>query len=292
MLMAAIEREGIGATAAVKAELAAARTAMNAKTQLIRQVTTPGPGRTRAAIIAGVAAGALALSGVSLASTDSVPGDALYSVKRSSEQAQLVLAGSDANRGRLHLEFAKSRLLEAGQVDGDDVLAALATMDDEVLAGARMLFITALQNGDESAIDAVLAFVRQQRADLSRLRADLPQAEAVLRGSLDLLGEVESRANQLGPHSSTSVRRPHSTDSALVRPAPQPIRLRPKLPRVGCGSKRRTRCDGRLARCGCHGGRPRQARGSAWATRWPNWRKRSHHRRIPPQPASSMSTTR
>jgi Domain of unknown function (DUF5667) len=198
MLMAAIEREGIGATAAVKAELAAARTAMNAKTQLIRQVTTPGPGRTRAAIIAGVAAGALALSGVSLASTDSVPGDALYSVKRSSEQAQLVLAGSDANRGRLHLEFAKSRLLEAGQVDGDDVLAALATMDDEVLAGARMLFITALQNGDESAIDAVLAFVRQQRADLSRLQADLPQAEAVLRGSLDLLGEVESRANQLG----------------------------------------------------------------------------------------------
>ncbi len=197
MLMAAIEREGIGATAAAKAEQAAARTAMDAKTQFIRQVTTPGPGRTRAAIIAGVAAGALALSGVSLASTDSVPGDALYSVKRSSEQAQLVLAGSDANRGRLQLEFAKSRLVEARQVDGDEVGGVLETMDDEVTAGARMLFITAVQNGDGSAIDAVLAFAKQQRAELSRLLADRPQAEASTRDSLDLLGQVESRANLL-----------------------------------------------------------------------------------------------
>jgi hypothetical protein len=58
LLMATIERDGIGATEAPKAEQAAARTALAAKTQLIRQVTTPGPGRTRAAVIAGVAIGA------------------------------------------------------------------------------------------------------------------------------------------------------------------------------------------------------------------------------------------
>ena len=56
----------------------------------------PAAGRTRAAVLVGVTAGALALSGVSAASTNSVPGDALYQVKRSSEQAQLALAGSDA----------------------------------------------------------------------------------------------------------------------------------------------------------------------------------------------------
>jgi hypothetical protein len=198
VLMATIEREGIGATAAARAEQAAARTAMDAKTQLIRQVTARGPVRTRAAIIAGVAVGALALSGVSLASTDSVPGDALYSVKRSSEQAQLVLAGSDANRGRLHLEFAKSRLVEARHVDIGAVLGILTAMDDEVIAGASMLFTTAVQQGDQSAIDAVLAYVTQQRPELSRLLNDRPQAQAPLRGSLELLNQVESRAKNLG----------------------------------------------------------------------------------------------
>jgi hypothetical protein len=196
--MATIERDGIGATEAPKAEQAAARTALAAKTQLIRQVTTPGPGRTRAAVIAGVAIGALALSGVSLASTGSVPGDALYSVKRSSEQAQLVLAGSDANRGHLHLEFAKSRLGEARQVDGGAAAGVLAAMDAEVVAGSSLLFTSAMQSGDGSAIDAVLAFVRQQRADLRQLLADRPQAEAPLHTSLDLLGQVESRGKLLG----------------------------------------------------------------------------------------------
>ena len=94
MLLAKIEREGIGATAEEKATEAAARaasrSALAGKTQVIRRVPTRGGGRARAAILIGIAAGVLA-SGVSLASTDSVPGDALYSVKRTSEQAQLVL---------------------------------------------------------------------------------------------------------------------------------------------------------------------------------------------------------
>jgi hypothetical protein len=77
---------------------------------------------------------------------------------------------------------------------------ARRTGDDgaEVVAGSSLLYTSAKQSGDGSAIDAVLAFVRQQRADLRQLLADRPQAEAPMHTSLDLLGQVESRGKLLG----------------------------------------------------------------------------------------------
>ena len=75
--------------------------------EAFRAAARPAPGRpaTRAgsapagAIIVGVAAGAIAVSGMSAASENAVPGDALYGVKRSTERAQLALASSDLSRG-------------------------------------------------------------------------------------------------------------------------------------------------------------------------------------------------
>src|SRR5258706_903957 len=180
LLMATIEREGIGVTEAAKAEQAAVRAALAGKTEVVRPVVRPGSGRTRGAIILGVAAGALALSGVSLASTDSVPGDTLYSVKRSSEQAQLVLAGSDINRAQLHLEFAKSRLVEARHVEANAINGVLSTMDGEIRTGAHLLFTTAMTRRDASSIEAVLAFVKQQRANVTRIRVDPSEAKVRL----------------------------------------------------------------------------------------------------------------
>ena len=55
--------------------------------------------RTRAAVIVGLAVGTLAVSGISVASGSAMPGDALYGVKRSSEDARVALAGSDRDRG-------------------------------------------------------------------------------------------------------------------------------------------------------------------------------------------------
>ena len=110
MLMATAEREGIGVTADEKAAQAASRAAMSAKTTVVKQVRTPSSGRARAAVIIGVMAGALLLSGVSAASTNALPGNPLYQVKRTNERAQLALAGSDASRGRLYLDFAAGRL--------------------------------------------------------------------------------------------------------------------------------------------------------------------------------------
>jgi hypothetical protein len=87
--------------------------------------------------------------------------------------------------------------VEASQVDPAAAADVLAAMDAEVTSGARMLFSTAMQHRDAAAIDAVDAFVKQQRTELTRLRLDLAYADEPLRRSLDLLRDVETRANLL-----------------------------------------------------------------------------------------------
>ncbi len=136
--MAKIERDGIGVTGRAKAAEPANRAALAGKTQVVRQVSA-GHGRTRAAVLIGVTAGALALSGVSAASTDSLPGDALYQVKRSSERAQLALAGSDLSRGQLHLEFATAACARRSRCQPFEAAGGLADMDGEASEGVRLI---------------------------------------------------------------------------------------------------------------------------------------------------------
>ncbi|MBX6750335.1 MAG: hypothetical protein IRY85_11815 [Micromonosporaceae bacterium] len=166
------------------------------ETQVVRQVR-PRRSHGRLAVLIGLATGALALSGVSAASGGALPGDPLYSVKRSGEQAQLMLAGSDAARGRLHLDFAHTRLNEARHVAPEEVGAVLAEMDRDVLEGARLLFSAAVESGDVSLIDAVAAFVAQQRPGLLELHASVRLPDDPVRASLDLVDAVEARANEL-----------------------------------------------------------------------------------------------
>jgi hypothetical protein len=197
MLMAKIERDGIGTQAAERAAHAANRAALAGKTQPIRQVQA-GAGRTRAAVLIGVTAGALALSGVSAASTKALPGDPLYPVKLSSERAQLALAGSDLSRGKLRLEFARVRLSEARLVAPDLLSQVLADMDDETRRAVPLLTTAAVEQGDPAAVELILAFVERQREGLEALRALLGRAgTAATDASADLLRVVETRARQL-----------------------------------------------------------------------------------------------
>jgi hypothetical protein len=169
----------------------------NTPTQLLRAVRQRLGGRARLAAFVGLAAGALAISGVSLASGDAVPGDTLYPVKGLGEQAQLFFAGSDADRGHLHLDFARTRLVESRQVAPDAVAGVLATMDSEITEGARLLFTAGFSAAEPERIDSVISFVQQHRADLVQLRLDVPAAQDPAVTSLDLLTAVEIRANEL-----------------------------------------------------------------------------------------------
>jgi len=194
MLMAKIERDGIGATAVERAAHAANRAALAGKTQPIRQVQT-GAGRTRAAVLIGVTAGALALSGVSAASTKALPGDSLYPVKLSSERAQLALAGSDVSRGKLRLEFARVRLSEAREVAADRVPEVLRAMDAETATGVRLLTTAAVAQGDVTVLQIIGDFVERQRDTLDQLRASAGRPATA--HSYELLSRIEKRAKDL-----------------------------------------------------------------------------------------------
>ena len=195
MLLAKIERDGIGVTADAKAAELANRAAMTGKTQVVRQVSA-GHGRTRAAVLIGVTAGALALSGVSVASTDSIPGDALYPVKRSSERAQLALASSDLSRGQLHFEFANSRLREAAQVPALEAEAALSAMDIEVAEGVQLIVEWAKRNQDPAALGIVDTYLAELRDELRNLRSDRTAATVESLTVLDRLGDQVADVRQ------------------------------------------------------------------------------------------------
>ncbi|GIF70696.1 hypothetical protein Asi02nite_02140 [Asanoa siamensis] len=195
MLVAAAEREGIGniADTGATVDLEAFRAAAHAPKQRARRL------RTRGAILAGVAVGAIAISGMSAASENAVPGDALYGVKRSTERAQLALASSDLSKGQLFLDFARNRLAEATAVRESDGFAnALDDMDANTTEGVRLLTTTAMERHDTAALDAVEAFLKQQRTKVGDLLGTTTGArhERALT-SVGLLLSVEKRADEL-----------------------------------------------------------------------------------------------
>ena len=171
MLLATAEREGIGITAKDPEPEVSRRGLRSLRRPAGSRPAVSRRTRTRGAIVVGLAAGTLALSGMSAASGDAIPGDALYSVKRSTEKAQLALAGSDISRGQLYLEFARTRLDEAQAVkDPAGLTAVLDDMDSETLEGVRLLTATAVGRKDSAALDAIDAFTSTQRAGAEKLR--------------------------------------------------------------------------------------------------------------------------
>jgi hypothetical protein len=200
MLLATAEREGIGATA--KDPAPAPRTGLRS----LRRPAGSRPAvsrrtRTRGAIVVGLAAGTLALSGMSAASGDAIPGDALYSVKRSTEKAQLALAGSDISRGQLYLEFARTRLDEAQAVkDPTGLTSVLDDMDNETLEGVRLLTATAVTRKDTAALDAIDAFTASQHGSAEKLRTSANgDARTRATKSVTLLEEIDRRSKALRP---------------------------------------------------------------------------------------------
>ncbi len=210
MLVAAAEREGIGATSGTgpMAEHDARPTGSQppARTLLRPVLGVPRSGirgrgaRARGVILAGVAAGAIAVSGMSAASENAIPGDALYGVKRSTERAQLALASSDLSRGQLFLDFARTRLAEAKAVRGDSVgfTAVLNDMDADTRQGIKLLTASAVARRDTAVLDAIGSFLNSQRQQVTELLTGASRAERERAdGSLALLDSIRRRADGL-----------------------------------------------------------------------------------------------
>jgi hypothetical protein len=163
------------------------------------------------------------LSAVSVGASRSLPGDALYGVKRSAEGVQLGLARNDVNRGKRHLQHAETRLSEIAQlVDtdlaygpaapsgtgqitvafggsrSDRVGEGLRLMDSDTRDGTRLLFDAYANDRDEDALHAVRRFTERQRTHLSQVLDKLPTAaHADAEASLALVSNLDLRATQL-----------------------------------------------------------------------------------------------
>jgi hypothetical protein len=194
MLVATAERDGIGATATATAQQEPAEPVRKLLGRTGRRI------RARGAIVIGVAAGAMAVSGISAASENAAPGDALYGVKRSTERAQLAMAGSDVTRGQLSLTFARNRLAEAAAMDGDnpEFRRVLGDMDNDTRQGVKLLTSSAVARRDKAPLTSVESFAESQRRVLNprldKLGAGNRERALV---SLKLLDSVRERAGSL-----------------------------------------------------------------------------------------------
>ncbi|MFI9203801.1 DUF5667 domain-containing protein [Streptomyces sp. NPDC053048] len=132
----------------------------------------------------GVAAGAF--GGVAAASTDALPGDTLYGLKRGMEDLKLGMADGDSARGGLLLDQASTRLGEArrlmergrsGELDGEsltEIRRTLFGMHQDAAEGHRLLRGVYERDGSLGAIQRLSSFASSQRDGWSRLRDRLP----------------------------------------------------------------------------------------------------------------------
>ena len=215
MLVATAERDGIGRTAEPEAEPAENAAVRAAGRGLFRNGSARRI-RARGAIVIGVAAGAMAVSGISAASENAAPGDALYGVKRSTERAQLAMAGSDLSRGQLSLNFARNRLAEAAALRGSNPKfgAVLSDMDNDTRQGVRLLTGAAVARRDKTPLGTVDLFVTAQRQRMTPVLDGLSPAnrERAIT-SMNLLDDVRQRATDLRAGLSCQPPTPAGTDT-------------------------------------------------------------------------------
>ncbi|MEU3045706.1 DUF5667 domain-containing protein [Streptomyces sp. NPDC006984] len=132
----------------------------------------------------GVAAGAF--SGVAAASSDALPGDSLYGLKRGMEDFRLGLADDDSDKGELYLDQASTRLSEArrlmerdraGSLDHEslsEVRRALTGMRNDVTEGHRLLSAAYERDGSLAPMATLDSFSRSHRNTWDGLRNRLP----------------------------------------------------------------------------------------------------------------------
>ncbi|MFE1247476.1 DUF5667 domain-containing protein [Streptomyces sp. NPDC058735] len=162
-----------------------ARGAHRATLKKLRPRSRLAKGLTAGGLSVGLAASAL--GGVSAASSDALPGDSLYGLKRGIEDVKLGLADGADERGRVYLDHASTRLSEArrlmergrsGPLDHEslgEIRRALSAVRHDASEGHRLLSEAYEHDPDSlGPIQALSAFSRSHRQTWGELRDRLP----------------------------------------------------------------------------------------------------------------------
>ncbi len=160
------------------------------------------PARRRIATVTAALIAVAGGAGIVASSASAVPGEMLYSVKRTVESVELQLHRSDASRGSFQLSRAAERLSEAQQLntDGGSTSLIVDTLDDFSSAaedGSSKLFTEFTATGEEKSIRQVNDFVAASNLDLSELSAQLPD------GAADSFAAAKAAVSGLASEAST-----------------------------------------------------------------------------------------
>ena len=183
-----------------------------------------------------------AFGGVAAASSDALPGDSLYGIKRSMEDVKLGMAGNDSDRGKLYLNQAATRLHEArrlmerdrsGPLDPEAVTKvrdALSGVRHDAAEGRRLLFAAYRRDGSLAPIQTLSAFSRAHRDSWATLRDRLPHQLGDVRDEVtSVLDAIDQEVAPLrpllpspsdGPESALPYTAPHSDRPDSQEPAP------------------------------------------------------------------------
>ncbi len=140
---------------------------------------------------------------LAVAAQSALPGDRLYSLKRSLESAHAQLTFDRAARGRVLLDNASTRLDEVAELSrtggsADDVSRTLDAFTQESIDGSDLLIADYQATGEESSITTVRTFTAASMARLGVLQSSVPadSVDQLLQAaqSLDQVQQVATRA--------------------------------------------------------------------------------------------------
>ena len=166
-------------------------------------VHQPRPVRRRVASLTAAMVASAGVVGIVASSASAVPGEMLYSVKRSVESVELALHRDDASRGSFQLRQASERLAEARELSakgGSEHLIA-ETLEDfakQAESGSAALFSDFTGNGEKRSIRVVNDFAVEATADLSALSSQLPpEADDSFEAATEIISDLAVQASSL-----------------------------------------------------------------------------------------------
>jgi type IV secretory pathway VirB2 component (pilin) len=216
-------RTRLVAVASVRsADVAAPVTAKNRTLESAVSWTQTRRAQRGIGLAAGAMASVVAVAGIAVAGSQSLPGDPFYGVKRGGEALELRTAGGDVAKGSKHLEFAAERLKEVRELSlGRDaaftgsldqpvasaafggsvskrVRGALTDMDRETRTGSDLLTSAYRDSNSDAPLEILSRFAGRQTRDLTALLPDLPAgARPQAESSLALVSRVAVESSQL-----------------------------------------------------------------------------------------------
>ena len=183
-------------------------------------------GRPLAVAAAVVAAFAVLLGGAVVMSKKSLPGDALYGLKRASERFELATADSNVEKARDHLNFATNRAKEARDLVGRTSAGGAGLSADSAVSSSTAKLVTstlASADTDVRAAAVLLGNAAVHQKSATPLATMTSWAPAQLKRLIDIASALPN-----GPLRSQTL-----ASASLVRAAD--ARAHALSPKVGCG---------------------------------------------------------